>query len=321
MKSSKYLLLLLPIALIVLTSGCIGGDTGGAVFGPGVAILNFEPDLSYVDVQEPVKFQIRIQNQGEAKAEYVVLRIYGIDPVEWDLDNSDGTGEDKVVDVGYLIPPSKEFGTQGEIYETEYYGLSPTLPLGIEKTYYPSIRAYYSYETTAMKQVSIVARDELVRLVQTGQPLPQGEDAIYSKGPLSVNVQTGKYIKARTDGIGYFFPITITITNTGNGVVSDITESPADFMGPFSPPEDYGVSMKVSLPDDRSLTFDESCLKYDDRFGSVYLWKGQTASITCRVNLEKAPLIKTDMSIGIDLIYPYYIDASTAITVRGSDLI
>ena len=69
---------LLPVLLVfvLLVSGC---TSGGGGTGPGVVILNFEPDFSSVESQDDVKLYLKIQNQGGMEAKEVEAELTGID--------------------------------------------------------------------------------------------------------------------------------------------------------------------------------------------------------------------------------------------------
>ena len=80
--SSKYTLLVLPVLAVVLMSGCVSGPAAGAL-GPGVVITDFKPDFTTVNSGDSVKLQLKLQNQGEVRAENAVAQIAGIDLSEW----------------------------------------------------------------------------------------------------------------------------------------------------------------------------------------------------------------------------------------------
>ncbi|MFH1444890.1 MAG: hypothetical protein ABIF08_00170 [Nanoarchaeota archaeon] len=303
MKNSKYILLLLPVAMVVIASGCVGGGSGPTT-GPGVAILNFEPDFSSVESGDEIRLYLQIQNQGEEQANNVKALLTGIDAVELNVDSV-------LKDFDYMIPPNTDYGTEGEIQQHYYRLTAPVMSQGQEITYNPKIRVYYDYETNANKQITLVNSNELRRLIQEGKSLPTG-DTSYSAGPLSVNVATGKYIKARTEG-GYYFPITITINNAGNGVVSKYQSNPT------AEPIDYKVEMQLDLPGS-GLSIDgcSADLAGVNTYG-VELWKGSSATITCRFNIINVPNTDEQKTLNIKLKYSYYIDSSASFTVKGFD--
>ena len=295
---------------VVLTSGCTGGNTGPTL-GPGVAILNFEPDFSSVESGEEVRLYLQLQNQGEKPAEDIDIVLAGLDPSEWNpaalgfVCESEG---DIVCRINPLNPPSIDYGTEGETAEMYWTLKAPNLPQGIEQTYSQIIaRVYYNYRTSATKQITIFDAGELRTMVLENKPLPTGKDATFTSGPISVVVITGKYIKFRSDR-NYYFPITITVNNQGEGTVSGYTINQKI--------EDFVVGMKITLPN--GLSLGDDCDNFEDYY-PVTLWKGKSASTTCNIYINEPPVIAEERTISIDLDYPYYVDRGTSITVVGMD--
>ncbi len=296
----KLILLLIPIAAVVATSGCTG-NSSGATFGTGVTILNWEPTFSAVESGDSLQFRIRVQNQGEVTANNVNAVITGITPEDWGVSGN-------AANFATLVPPDRVRNTEGEIRQETFDAVAPNLPKGTTQTFTPQVRVFYSYTTTASKLITVVNEGELKRLQDKGQTL-SSKDTVSSAGPLKVTVNAGKFIKAKEAGFSYSrtFPITIDIQNVGGGVVSSQGTST----------NDYKIkNFQVTAPSRLSI----SCLNSGGFYGSsIALWKGQTATVTCNVNIGQAPLASEEANIKVVLEYDYYIDSSTTVSVTGVD--
>jgi hypothetical protein len=298
-KSQKLVLLILPLLAVVMISGCTG--SGGATFGTGVTILNWEPTFSSVESNDNLQFRLRVQNQGEALALGVTPIITGIVPEDWGLAQYTGFGYGQSFD---LEPPDRIQNTEGEIRQITFDVLAPDLPKGTTQTFTPQIRLYYNYETTASKLITLVNDQELKRLQDQGQTL-SSKDTVSSAGPLKVTVNAGKFIKAREGGVSRILPITVDIQNVGGGVVSTKGSSA----------NDYKVALDVHTTSGR-LGID--CTQ-SGIYGSnnvITLWKGQSATVTCLVQINSV-ISTEEANIQAILDYDYYIDASTTVTVTG----
>lgn len=287
-------LLAISLLLVVTISGCTGGGPTIST-GPGVVILNWEPDFTSVESGEQLNLRIRIQNQGTETAEDVIAILSGINQNEWDVSNME-------IDFGNLLPPNTQYGTEGEMAEDFFSLEAPELPEGITQQYTPRIRIIYNYLTSATKPITLVNENELRRMLDEGEMLPSGPTQ-YSSGPLSVTVNTGSHIRA-LERDRKAFPITIRIQNVGGGVVSS--------MG--SVEDDYRVKLKIELPPGLGL---ETCREFDGSGDYITLWKGQSKDMTCELEIEDTPTISEEKTIILTLEYDYYVDATTSVTVKG----
>ncbi len=304
------IILLVPLAVVVMVSGCTGGDTGVS-FGNGIVITGWEPDFSSVDSEEPVGLQLKIQNTGRADAENVVAQIININMDEW------GTGfgwfgDEK--DFGTLVAPDEQSGTPGQTETTIWNLEAPELPEGMKFTYEPMIRVTYDYKTKAVKPITLVTTEELRRLVQSGMTL-SGETTTYTEGPLSVEIRTGNFVK--TGEIDQEFPIYILITDIGGGYV--VPSSGFWGTGWWGSDDEWApVEMTITLPDSISLESEGS--EYCSTSGeTIELWKGKTAEITCMVSVDDPPDVREEGLIQVELEYTYYIDESTFVEVTGTE--
>lgn len=294
----KFAVLVLPILLVVLVSGCVGFGGGGVTYGNGVIILNWEPDFPSIESGDNVRLYLRVQNQGGAEAKDVRARITGIDVREW------GT-TDEEEDLDDITKPDPTYGTSGGIKEAHLNLEAPELAEGITQTYHPIVRVYYEYTTAVAKPIMLVSEDELRRLVQQGKSLPTSTTQ-YSAGPILVDIRTGDKIKVSEDWSRKTFPLTIHVENIGGGVVSKRTIGTREY--------DNVLSVDIDLPS--GLSFETSDCR---SLRKIELWKGKTADVTCEVRITERRLISEEKTIQIEFGYEYYIDASTIITVTGTE--
>lgn len=313
MKNVKYLLLLLPIAIVVLTSGCTG--SGGPKLGNGIEISEFRSTFSQVFSGDDVQLLLKFQNVGEERTTGDVFsRIYGVDPVLWQLKNQNNI-QSTDFSVYQLRAPDEEYGTEGGIGNIHYTMKAPCLSEGTSQTYDVSARVYYYYKTSASKKITIVNEEELRRRVLSSEAISSASITDVSRGPISVNIVTGDYIRSEDDptmqdGYKYIFPVTITISKISQGEISPYPE----YLGQQGFTEDYLLKMYVNAGK-ANLDISPDCKKYITG-DIIRLWEGGT-SITCEFIIMNPPLIEEERTLEMSLEYPYYIDASTSIIVNG----
>lgn len=315
-SASKLLVLILPIAAIIIVSGCTGTGTGIAT-GPGVAILDWAPDHASVESRDEVQLRLQIQNQGGEQADNVraLITVISFGDDEWIIGGMQPQPSQSLSE--YLISPNPRYGTDGEKTEYIWYLNAPKLPEGITQTYSPRVRVFYNYMTTAVKPITIVNDDELRHLADTGGSLPS-QASQHSGGPMSVSVVTGKHISIDSNSGNKVFPITIHIENTGGGIPYWAGSVYNDFTIPQD--KEYMVNLGIHLPP--GLSFADECADYASMGGGpsssvIQLWKGRSADITCKLVIDRAPAVAQEGTVKLYLYYGYAIDRSTSITVKG----
>ncbi|MBI4181820.1 MAG: hypothetical protein HY520_02530 [Candidatus Aenigmarchaeota archaeon] len=312
-RSSRPLLLFVPVLALVVISGCTS-SSGGA--GPGVVILGWEPELSDVFSDDQIDFLLKVQNTGESRARNVVAEITNIDPAEW------GTFGFTQKQLGELIPFDPVTNTPGETETVTFSNFrAPKLNKGQDFIYEPIARISYDYATSAQKPVTIVDATELIRIKQAGQALPS-EAATYTSGPLSVEIIMGDFVKSQGQfGFGQtydIFPVHIRIRNTliGSGRVVPKTFgfSGSSFFGDLN----YPVDVIVRPPAGTNFVFSgfgDDCSQFTFQ---ADLFRGEEAEITCELEVTSAPTIRTESLLTVELDYRYTIDASTQLRVQGT---
>ena len=310
MKPGPGILLAIAAVAVIMTSGCIGG--GGIKAGNGVVILNFEPDLTGTyNSGDPAKLQLRIQNQGEARATDVTAELAGIDVSEWAA-----MGAMFSRNIGDMSPYEAETNTPGAEKTITWDLEVPDLAKGIDLTYEPIVKVSYDYKTIAQKPITIVAEDELRRIQQQGGSLPS-KATVLTGGPLSIDVETKDYVKTTEEFGSYdIFPISITITNSYGGTVI-----PDGFATGFGTDTYlYPVRVKITPPDGTDFAHSGWFGDDDCTAGTITkdLWKGKSATITCELRVTQPPTYRQDRYLKVELEYRYQVEAITNIPVRGT---
>jgi len=299
----KRLLILLPLCLVVLVSGC----TNTPVTGNGVQITNFVSDFPQVRSGEEVNLLLEVQNTGTVRATNVRAELTGITTADW------GTFS-PVIEIGDLLAADTEVGTPGEKRSVQWTRLSaPYHAKGTEFPYTPQVRVSYDYTTTAQKPITVVDRNELRRIIAARETLP-GKETTYTSGPLTVQITTGNYVQSSSQfGNTYdIFPVNIHIENSqftsGSTVVPPLIGFGA---------ESYPVLVTINPPTGTNFVYSgygQDC----SRFVVVDLFQGRTVDITCELEVTSPPTIKQEGLLMVDLEYRYAIDSTTSIKVIGT---
>lgn len=304
---SNYLIAL-PVLAVVFISGCTnGGPTGG----PGVIISGFTPEISPVHSEEQVSLLLQVQNQGESRARNVQAELTNIDPNEW------GVGFQRTVQLGDLIARDQVSNTQGETKQVQFQNLrAPILSKGISFGYEPIVRVTYDYSTSAHKPITIVDRDELIRIQQQGQTLPS-QQTTYTAGPLAVEITMGNYVPSVSSfGSGRafdIFPVNVKITNT----LWEEGGRPTS-RGLFGSQFNYPVRVRIDPPAGTNFVFSGFGDDCSSSQFTVDLFRGKEIEITCELQVTNAPSIRTEDLLKVDLDYSFYTDKSTKLTVQGT---
>lgn len=309
---AKPLAFILILSAVLITSGCTTDPGTTVTLGKGVAITGFESDFPGMSLEsdDDVGLMLRVQNQGELDAEDVEAQLYGIDMSEW------GTGgfmTSETENIGTLLAADAVTGTEGQSKTVQWNLRAPSLPKGNQFTYEPRVRVSYDYQTKARKPITLVDVDELKKLVQQGKTL-SSEATRSSAGPLSVEIRTGNFVK--TQNYDDPFPLNIFVTNdlweSGGSVVEG-----SGFFGYGLDQYQYPVKVKLTLPDGMSLSGSGQGCSTSGEW--VNLWKGKSADLTCEIRVTNPPDISVEKLIQVELDYRFSLDASTTITVIGTD--
>ncbi len=275
-------LLLLP--LVVLASGCLS-QTGG----PGIIIESFTPEFTEVYPGEPVSLEVMVRNTGSVDSEKGSVNILGLEDWIW-----------RGGSCGYSAPllgSQEVYGTGGEslfcppmVYE------APEVPKGLPIKYTPTARLSYDYGSSTIKSLTLTSQAESKRpsLSLLSRPVSS------SVSPVLIGVSTEESVRVFSSAVE--IPITITLSNTGGGVVCL-----QDYHSCDDERKRNRIALKVWLGEDNL----DSCNN------EISLYRGETNSFVCRAEISDIPpagiLQKT---IRVEAEYGYFTDALTEVTVR-----
>lgn len=283
--------LLIPLLFIVFVSGCTTPITGS---GAAIVINDFEPQFSDVFSTEDVTFEARIQNAGSLPIQGAMAYIVGIEDWEFIANNypecTNGFG---------LIPPGIQGETQGATKLCSWIYKAPFLPKDLSTTYSPTLRVFYDYFSNTVSSVSIVPRDELRRLQNSGLQLPVNTQAS-TEGPVTITLETEPVLSFEESVI---FPLKITVNNVGNGIVC----YPQDCKNR----DNWNT---VRLVFDMGNTIE--LLDCGDM--EISLYKGKSNTIVCRMEAFEIPdatISKRTINVGAE--YGYMVEKTTSISVNS----
>jgi hypothetical protein len=279
------------ILAVAAASGCVmPWEIGGS--GSGVSIISFEPGFPSAYSGEPIDFRLKVQNTGSVDAVEVKPRITGLGT--WR--DSGGTCEEWE----RLSAPIPEIGAPGETASCYWTYEAPELPQGLSAAYSPMVRLYYGYRTSAVESVFLASSNELRSMIDRGIPVP-GQKTSQTSGPIKIDIKPDAPIRFWEGSVT--FPIAITITNVGGGVVC-----------PSVGDCESGSSLnKLRLEIDSGSSISVSDCDLDE----VTLWQGRSNTMVCKATFSGLGSTGSGQKqIRIDANYGYYIDGETSVKVN-----
>ena len=339
-EKSTGLILSTLIVMIVTISGCI---TFGGVktTSQGVIIENFEVDFPKVYAEEKFQLQMKIRNMGSVDAGNVYPKLYNTETSV--QGNKLQISCDETCQGGItLLAPDPDMAIEGESKTCIWDCKAPSnIPKGLSVTFNPSVRLYYFYETHTTKSITIASQNELRSLQTQGKTLPS-ETASTTEGPVQLDVVVNGPIRYEEDEKRVKFPININIQNTGGGITCmDLNYIQLPIPIPYLPGsgfistivggcENPGYWNKVELYFDKKGENnigeqDETNINCSSVEGSlmqghiVDLWKGQSATLTCEMDVplpeQYSSLMQKNLKFSI--YYAYFTDSAVSIEVVG----
>jgi len=271
---------------ILFVSGCTTLTSGS-----GVVIEDFGPEFSSVYGKEPVRFDIKVRNTGSLDSPGGEVVVLGIG--DW----TQTFGQ--TCTIPNLLGVDQQTGMPGESFlcpTIEF--IAPEVPQGIPVTYNPTARIYYTYSTITLKKITLGTREELKRMENSGGSL-SADISTTTQSPVSITVETEGPIRVLTNSVS--FPVKITVTNTGGGVVCK---------------DDYKL-----CPNSHSWNI----LKIETKMNNAIVREcskeltlsTNTNTIVCQAQIYDIPhtgiLQKT---ISVESTYGYFLDKETSVTVN-----
>ncbi len=277
----KYIFL--AFVLVIVVSGCIAKGTRES----GVVVKEFRTDFNEIYSNEEAELMVLIKNAGSVDAKNVNLNLIGID--DWDCNYKEFTAD-------ILLAQTLE--TDGEERQYIWKCKAPDLSSNERVTYHPEVKIDYEYSSDLIKSLTILRKDELKRIQDSGKSLPT-ETISRTNSPIFMELQFMTPIRYSDETSELRIPLTIKINNAGKGVPCTDTCSGEDI---------NKVKIKLEGMDT------EGC----DIENSVKLWNSKERTITCTgviTNMGKTTMNKKMIRVHAD--YKYIIEQFTNIDVIG----
>lgn len=292
--------LLLTLIVIVTISGCIGqGPT--ITGGPGLIITDFSPDYSDITAGETVGLNLEVENQGEFDTYIYRITWFGVDMSQsgWDLS---GIGNPDTL-AHYIVGTDPTVGFEGGAwFETR----TITAPSSIKSitTFDLGVRVEYLYQTDFSATIRIMSPEYLRTLSKEDREamIRSGgiRDSSSSAAPITLKAASGRHFLATEDTQTIKVPF--KVTNIGPGLPYDSAKKSVD--------DALSDGLyKIKILGESGITCDDS---------SIVLSRGKNGGFACDLDIpEKENIINfEDRTFSLSLLYMYYVDGSTSITVN-----
>jgi len=304
--------LVLLLAAVVVASGCTNPSLQT---GDGVAIQEFTPGFSEVYPGEPVTFLLKFKNIGSVEATGVFAELLGLDE-DWAASSS-GLGtilnnemlpqeaKCQYPNMGNhfsMKPPDLFYGTEGETSTCTWKYKAPPVPGGFGVTYPITARLFYSYRTAIVKSFTILSTGELTRYNQQGKTVPSSTVSS-TRSPITITAEAMDPIRFWEGSIT--FPIAITFSNTGGGMVCLKDHCKKTNGQEWN---QLGFSIK-----EISKGVKVDCFGRNE----IEVWPNRDNTIVCDVTVSDTSQITghEERIISISADYSYFTDAEASITV------
>ncbi len=305
--------LILTLAAVIAASGCINPNLQT---GDGVVIQEFTPGFSEVYPEEPVTFFLKFKNIGSVEATEVFAELLGLDE-DWAA-SSRGLGtilnnemlpqetKCQYPNMGNhytMKPPDMFYGTEGETATCTWKYKAPPIPQGFRPTYDITARLFYNYRTDLVKSFTILSTEELMRYNQQGKTLPSSTVSS-TRSPITITVEARDPIRFWEGSIT--FPIAITFSNTGGGMVC-LKNQCKKTKGQEWNQLEYSIK-EIS----KGVRVD--CFDHEK---TVEVWPNRDNTIVCDVTVTDTSRVTghEERMISISAEYSYFTDAEASIIV------
>ncbi len=303
--SSVYLRTLV-LGLLVLSLGCISGETPQASNAKSLGISYFKPDIETVSEEGRIVLAMLIYNGGLFPATNVNANLYlhgGFEGAEWERS------------LGSLHPADIELGTSGESKEVLWDMKAPKLIKG-EDTYPFNFKAIVSfdYKSSTTREIPILIYERVLELKQSGRGLPAGVSTSLD-GPVTLRIASDEPIVRENSDDFKEFEIKAILTNTGNGYVKDAYK-PAEKGECFG--DALGCVRRVSITIPEGLEFGD-CAQFEisgktATASEIKLIDGRQAVLSCGIKVSTTREEYTPVISG-EVVYRYNLGASSRVTV------
>jgi len=283
--------------MLLCVSGCIGQGPS-ITGGPGIIITDFSVDYSTIYAEESVGLNLEVENQGEYDAYIHEVTWFGVRTSDWGLSNP----KDK--NPHYVPGIEPEVGFEGGAW---FDSRLITAPSTIKTTtsFDLGVRVEYLYTTDFTGTIRIVSPNYLRTLSKEDKDalIRSGgiRESSSTAGPMSVKAASGPHFTARAPGRTIAIPFRVTNIGPGLPYRSDVDSAEAAV-------SDGLYQIHVSS---------YSGIKCDnDVDNPITLSRGKNGGFTCDLDIPKTVTNYEDRAFSFTLIYRYYVDGSTTLTVN-----
>ncbi len=301
--------LLSLIVLLAVVSGCVQ-QTQSVEYDKnnGLVITDFSTDFATIEDDEEFTVYMTVENLGGTTSTEIMMDLYG---VSWTVPETKTQTRMRPPDIT-VDPPAP-----GDMKQVSWTLQAPDLPEGIKHDYRLTGRVTYYYTTSAAANLWALSDSEYKRRAQKGEGLSGLLIPVTNTyAPLKIDIVDGVYpIKVNEKGDAVqTFSYKIDFNNVGSGVpitngVDGLVLGTVTIQGEGAKFSDcLGVSggTVVTLPSDGE--------------GTVKLRRGQSTTKACEISIDRdvwGNKPEDTITLLFDLIYDYYTEDSTTITVIG----
>lgn len=301
MESNSKLLMVL-IGAVLITSGCMNGETTGEAGTQAISISEFSINPNPTPASQQATIQMQLENAGDAEATDVRADLFG--PTISSEDRTWTDNEGTTMSFSNLQPATD---TQPAIPQQDSLTFdAPNLEEGRDLPYDFTAQIFYGYETTASTNIEIMSQERY----QDSGATQQSTTISNSDAPMQLEVQGSTPI--------VFFPedgtrteeLCITVNNRGTGTPFNPDALPAEDSSDIS--ESHDNTVQLEIEDVGNIVFHENQAEVD-----VIGNEGYHCFTMEAAGLGDVTQLEQTANIQIEAEYGYQEETSTSVTVEG----
>lgn len=310
---NKTVLALLFFAVIV--SGCTGGNQEDEATTTSVDVMEFSAFPNPTPAGQNTRFRMQLQNNGDADAQNVFVRLYnppfGSGGQTWSTTGGgDPSMEDRTLNFGTLRSAGEQTPATPKTDTANFK--APNLKEGRDVDYTFNSYIMFNYSTTGDAEIQIMGEDEYR---EAGSP--SGSATIdNSVGPVQMEIRTPTPITVYdTSEEPIEKELCIIVRNQGDGVPFAPVNNPSESTGyDVSNVQDRENNITLEIQDVGSVEFapgDESNKKQVEILGEQ--------GVAC-YNMEISDVggtLQETVPIRVDAVYGYRKSSRTNVRVEG----
>jgi hypothetical protein len=210
-----------------------------------------------------------------------------------------------------LKAPDVTYGTEGETATCTWMYRAPGIPEGMNPEYPITARVFYDYRTDVVKSLTLTPAKELLSYNQQGRALPTGTVSS-TRSPISIKAESRSPIRFWDSG-DISFPLAITVSNTGGGMVCLRDHCKKASAGGH---EWNQLTLKI-IPLSDGLAVSDECERFTGSGSTLEVWPGRDNTIICNIEASGLDSIvgHEERMLGISAEYGYFTDEHASVTV------